>query len=1072
MADKNLELALRIRTDLAQGKKELESFGKTIEEVGASAGKSSTGTDKLAQSAANTIKDVRAYEQTLKQTSLTTDQMAEQEQRLDRLMASGAISVQEHDDALAHLDKTEKSLNQEHAKQAASLQKVLRTADRTAAELKKLEAAEQQVTQAFKQGRIGTSEYNRAMEQLGQRRSQLEATRGAVGRLGLTSRDTRSQVITLSRSLATGNWESAGYDILRLGSSVDKTGASFLRFAVPVTAVVAVLGTFAAASFGAWKDHRELENSLILTGNAAGVTETEFDQLARSIERNSQATIGQSREIAQALVSTGRFSAQMIEKFGSNIADLQRLTGRSTDDLVKDFADMENGVAKWAAEHNRSMHFITAAEYERIRALEDAGDREAAQLAVHEAFTKAHAKQVAESLTGIESGWVKARKAASDYWEHFKNLASDVLNFSPTEGQLLKRTQFQLETRINVVQQQGGNPDEDPNVQRYRQEIADLQKKAADEQQQAKKQRDDALRQANAIAAQDRIRDLSIRADRERQMQAELDKLKKDFEAATAVNTDDADFSDKNYQRLQDEIRKRYADPAIAQQDKANEQQAKVTEQYVDGLKRQAEAIGKTAAELRLQDALTKNLTKSQREQVDQYLALIAAEEDRQQALQDSQKLEELEIELLRAQGREAEAAKRELENRFGDLRENLAKRNDPEAEQGLSLIDSLIDMEQLRLRLDEAQREIDKVLAEQQRQESSISAQREAGLITEAAARSKLVDLHKATSAELQKQIPLLQELAAQPGAVGEAGRIALEQLQSQLQQLLLTSDLLTTTIRNSLESGLTNAIEGLAKGTLSFRDAIHQLATTVTDALISMAAENIAQNIVGSFGVDTAAQQASAAAAGATMATAITTSGATAAAGMGQAIVLAGQTAAAAIAAGGVGNAAASTAGSAAGGAGGFLSSFKGLFGFAEGGLFRGKGTGTSDSNLVPISDHEFITRSSVAKQPGAVDFLRDFNDRGMAALEDWGMTYANGSLVPNLPAPEGPAPMRSTGNLPEPARSGNTEVANNFRFVNLFDIDDIARRLGASGVFEKEVLNVASNNSTAMSEVLSKK
>lgn len=33
------------------------------------------------------------------------------------------------------------------------------------------------------------------------------------------------------------------------------------------------------------------------------------------------------------------------------------------------------------------------------------------------------------------------------------------------------------------------------------------------------------------------------------------------------------------------------------------------------------------------------------------------------------------------------------------------------------------------------------------------------------------------------------------------------------------------------------------------------------------------------------------------------------------------------------------------------------KGLFGFAEGGLFRGAGTGTSDSNIIAVSDHEYI-------------------------------------------------------------------------------------------------------------------
>lgn len=53
------------------------------------------------------------------------------------------------------------------------------------------------------------------------------------------------------------------------------------------------------------------------------------------------------------------------------------------------------------------------------------------------------------------------------------------------------------------------------------------------------------------------------------------------------------------------------------------------------------------------------------------------------------------------------------------------------------------------------------------------------------------------------------------------------------------------------------------------------------------------------------------------------------------------------------------------------------------ASGGLFRGRGTRTSDSNLVWLSDHEFVVRAAMTEQPGVLEHLRDLNARGTRAL-----------------------------------------------------------------------------------------
>jgi len=81
------------------------------------------------------------------------------------------------------------------------------------------------------------------------------------------------------------------------------------------------------------------------------------------------------------------------------------------------------------------------------------------------------------------------------------------------------------------------------------------------------------------------------------------------------------------------------------------------------------------------------------------------------------------------------------------------------------------------------------------------------------------------------------------------------------------------------------------------------------------------------------------------------------------------------------------------------------------ARGGLFRGRGTRTSDSNLVWLSDEEFVVRAAVTDQPGILKHLRDLNERGTRAL----------SVTPSLI--ELPTRRMSGGGLVDPSALAST-------------------------------------------------
>ena len=850
--NKDLEIALRIKADLAAAVAEVKEFGEALEETGEQAAAATTGTkawsnsnDQLAKSASGLLRDLKAYDEALSSTALSLEEIAAQEQRLDRLMAQGAINMKEYEAALVQLDKQEAVHNKQQAATTKTLQaeekelnKIINTADKTGAELEKLAADATKLDAALKAGKITQQDYERAMAGISRRRADIDATSTALGRLGFNSREARGELITLGRSLASGNFEGAAADILRMSQRVDGAGAAFTRFAIPVAASTAVVAAYAAVTYSAWKETREFENALALTGNAAGITQDYFNELSRDVEEATQATIGQSKEITLALTRTGKFSSEVIGSFGKAVAITQQLSGKAAADIVRDFETMEGGVTKWVAAHNKSMNFVTLEQYNYIRTLEEQGRVEEAQLAASEAYYDALAKGASKNIGLIEGALIKARKAGSEFLQTLKDLINN------SDEVVVARNESFIADRAAMLQSKGIDPDADETIIQRRQQNQRLQQQLADARAEANTAAEEARDQADAIAATERVKALSLRADRERQMQAELDQLKKDFETATLEgrNSGDADFSDANYKKLEAEIRKRYEEKP----NKKDDAELKAAESYVKSLEQQAAAIGKTAAEVRLLAAEEQKLTDEQQARVNGALIELQWEEERQKLLKETQQLQELEIQLLRAQGKEQEAAQLEFKNRYEKFLDELT---DDNKEKGKELVENLLNLELLQSQLDKASTIIDKSLADMARQETSINTQREAGLISEYEARQKILELHRQTYAELEKQRPVLEELAKQPGAVGEAAAESLAALNAQGERLLATTSLLEQTLKTSLESGLTDAILGLADGTKSFGDAVRSVGAAVAQALAEMAAQALAQQAVGAL-------------------------------------------------------------------------------------------------------------------------------------------------------------------------------------------------------------------------------
>ena len=305
------------------------------------------------------------------------------------------------------------------------------------------------------------------------------------------------------------------------------------------------------------------------------------------------------------------------------------------------------------------------------------------------------------------------------------------------------------------------------------------------------------------------------------------------------------------------------------QQQVENAKQAKSNESFFANLSKQARQSGMSRKDKMIDDI--KNQPGASREQIAQGIKdanTIAANENKgrggsrrrgggskksatDQAAENEQKNLELNIQYLRLTGQEVKANLTDVESRYNRMIGEFQKAGNVD---GINLIKKILPLEQAKVQVDGLQTEINKLFQNQSAQEQSIQAQVQTGLITHLAGQQKLKEVYAQTVSEIEKQLPLLQQLAKMPGQQGEQARAMLEQMKLKIVELKTAGNELQKAFEDGLTRGIESSLMGLAQGTMTLKDAIKNLALTVVNAMAQVAAQQLAlqavSGITGLFG------------------------------------------------------------------------------------------------------------------------------------------------------------------------------------------------------------------------------
>ncbi|HBM2998420.1 TPA: phage tail length tape measure family protein [Klebsiella michiganensis] len=764
------------------------------------------------------------------------------------------------------------------------------------------------------------------------------------------------------------------------------------------------------AAVSAMNDQDEFNRSIQKTGNYAGVTSGELEQMAQQ-GGQLRGNYSQVRDILNGLVSSGRFTGETLTSVAQAATLMAELSGDSADQVVSNFLKMSDSATTWAANTNQQYHFLDLETYQRILSLEDQGRKEEAIELASQAFKKASEERLRtmeQQLNRAARAWNNVKIAATGAWESFKDKAGGALGLDAPADELTDKIK-ELEAKIAAAgsdTEVAMQPREyQESVKRYKEDLAALKEKQQAEEKaiaaEAKRKQTD----AESIAAAEKLQKLwkGNRSEFEKEADA-VEETRKNYEtlwksasgrdmlqSRGVTSTDGKNFSggqwdtdtkalDKSGQKAEqynkqlqqtlnqkkaitelDRVEAEIRNGTLSSATKAQQDEARALAKKIDAANAANKATKEGQSLAKQQETSNKNFVKQLEDQAAKRTQGAAATRAQEIATRN----------LTAEQRRQAEAANAAItaqEFKGQNLQLQLEYMRDTGDTAGASMLELQNRVSDLRREFEasgntEGLNWLDKLLpvAETKIRVDDLKKQ--------------LDDLftwqsQQETSIQAQVQGGLLNEIQGRQRLVqlhqevGDKIKGYLPQLKEMATAPGEAGDKIREMIRQ-LEEELGKLNQAGNELTQAFRDGLQ---SGIESSLMGLAkgtmnlrdaVKNLALTIINSM-AQLAAQQL------AQMATS-------------------------------------SLVGS-SGGMGGLLAS---VFA-ADGGQVRGPGSTTSDSIPAMLSDQEFVTRAAVVQQPGALDFLHAFNRHGMAAVQGWlpRVRHATGGLA-GIPAQNMPVP-----------------------------------------------------------------
>jgi phage-related minor tail protein len=1109
VAQRNLDLALRVTADLSRALKDVEQLQGGLDEVKASGDAAASGLDKAAASAKKLTG--QAQRKVAGQQSEIT---AEVQRRAKIEEDAAARSINAARELAAENARITANRENAYAAFSAAAARELEAVRQTARELgienarinaKRADAyaafsnatPEQLRTPQERTTAIGNEQVLRRdaelrMLEINQRADALEK-RLTGTRLGLASatekqaaqsrglaisagqtqqamRQLPAQITDVTTSLAGGQpiWLVAiqqGGQIKDsfggIGPAIKGVTSLISPFSILIGAAAAALIGMGVATYQGYQQVRQFDGALISSGNTAGATAGQLAQVRNAVGGVS-GEYGNAQSAVAALAGSGKIAVDTLQSAATAAVNLSELTGRSIEETTDQIIRLAKSPTAGLLELNDNYNFLTAAVYENVSSLERQGNTQEAVKVITEELarvTAARVEEMREKAGTLERSWRLVGDAIGQAWQRLKDFGREDNAYKLAQvsddlariGEEYKQLGG-LDSLDKVLASGDVEASTKARIRALQQEQNELKKKA-DAEQGVATAGAESQRIENAANKARAAIDARINAglDNRGKRQQKLNELQREYNQLRAQDPNDRRLKDGSYEAQVKAINEQFKDPQAPKGPKPKKTEGEkadtAAQRELTNLKEQIALIGsledgeKKAAEatrirFEIEQGAFKNASPALKQQLQANAQILDTERKKVDA---AKALIDVRGRILQLQGRGDEAALEKTRVQMEALRKKLVEVGDAA---GAADIAKLMRLEEANVQLQGAERAFSRFSAQLSNDEQRVNIARENGLISSVEAQKKILELRQQEIGQLQQLIPQLEAAAASMEGIAKEDTLAkIEQLKTKLFDLQTQGTLLETTFRQSFEAGLGNALQGLANGTLTVKDAVLGLVNDTIAGLGRLAAQQLASLATAKL-----------------MAVLFKGKGQTTDLGGGaDKLQSAGLVSLAAGGAIGLGAQQLSSSSKELAAAAAALLAANlagGIAGFADGG-FTGPGGKYEAAGIVHRG--EYVQPQERLREPGALQFMRAFHARGMAAIDHW-RGYARGgfvgaaALAPSLL----PAPRYSfaDGGLV----TGGAAPQLNMRMINLVDgnaiVNDYLEDSGSDRVFVNKI------------------
>ncbi|WP_338507135.1 phage tail tape measure protein [Pseudomonas poae] len=378
------------------------------------------------QSAVSLMNEMQALEKSLSTSAKTTQDLAKQRDALAKLTKTGAYGETEAAKISAQLDKQQIALAKSAMDEQKALNSLLRAIDPARAALAKLDNQVEQLGKHLDEGRISQDQYNSALGKIDKDYGKLQKTATGFDKLRLGTRQAQENVVQLGNALSSGDWGSGVRAVAQLGAGAGAGAAGLLAILAPLALATAAVGGLAVAYYKGSEEQDRYNKSLILTGNYAGVSAGQMDDMARQVSA-TVGTTGQAAEVLALLAGNGKIAGESFTGITQAAVSMQEATGKAVGETVAEFSKLADDPVKASAALNDQYHYLTASVYSQIAALEQQGDHAGAVKLATESYADAINERTPKILENL-SFWEKAYNAVAQAADGLKNAGRRDIN--------------------------------------------------------------------------------------------------------------------------------------------------------------------------------------------------------------------------------------------------------------------------------------------------------------------------------------------------------------------------------------------------------------------------------------------------------------------------------------------------------------------------------------------------------------------------------------------------------------------------------------------------------------------